>query len=432
MKRTLIGLAVFGILLVSVAARLSSPVFGQAASAQAPHIGEGGLPQFEKDPAWPRVPAKWKMGFGSAVAIDEQDHVWILSRPRTLVNPRSTSPDVTSMAAPPVMEFDNAGNFIQGWGGESGPGYQWPSNEHGITVDSKGFVWVVGNADGKSNNPANLPNDNQILKFTKAGKFVMAIGKSGQTGSNATEVLKGASGLRFYAKTNELFVSDGYGNNRIMVYDADTGKFKRMWGAYGNKPLDEAARPPRSKLSPIPWVGVSEVLQQFASPVHDVIISDDGLVYVSDRGNKRIQVFTPEGKFIAEQFVGLDSKYGLQARSAAFSPDQRFLYVGGTPVIYILNRKTLEVLGSFSTGEGSQDHPPGHQIAADHRGNVYAVQAELTGADGKSGGAGAYKFVFKGYSPVTKCCQGAAVRSMSWRRQTNDGRKAGQARSSRQ
>jgi len=279
------------------------------------------------------------------------------------------------MPAPPVMEFDNAGNFIQGWGAESGPGYQWPSNEHGITVDSKGFVWVVGNADGKSNNPANLPNDNQILKFTKAGKFVMAIGKSGQTGSNATEVLKGASGLRFYGKTNELFVSDGYGNNRIMVYDADTGKFKRMWGAYGNKPLDEAARPPRSKLSPIPWVAVSEVLQQFASPVHDVIISDDGLVYVSDRGNKRIQVFTPEGKFIAEQFVGLDSKYGLQARSAAFS----------------------------------QDHPPGHQIAADHRGSVYAVQAELTGADGKSGGAGAYKFLFKGYSPVTKCCQGGGV-----------------------
>jgi hypothetical protein len=127
------------------------------------------------------------MGFGSAVAIDEQDHVWIISRPRTHVNPRSTAPDQASMAAPPVMESDNAGNFIQGWGGESGPGYQWPSNEHGITVDSKGFVWIVGNADGKSNNPANLPNDNQILKFTKAGKFVMAIG-NGQTGSNATEV----------------------------------------------------------------------------------------------------------------------------------------------------------------------------------------------------------------------------------------------------
>jgi DNA-binding beta-propeller fold protein YncE len=345
------------------------------------------------------------MGFGSDVAIDDKDHVWILSRPRSLAHPRSTPPDLISTPAPPVMEFDNDGNFIQSWGGESGPGYQWPSYEHGITVDYKGFVWIVGNADGKMNNPADLPNDNQILKFTRDGKFVMAIGRSGQTGSNATEVLRGATSLHVYAKTNELFVGDGYGNSRVTVYDADTGKFKRMWGAYGNKPLDRDARPSapqlrESELCPR-LCGVWDALRQFAVP-HDVNISNDGLVYIADRGNKRIQVFTPEGKFIAEQFVGLDSKYPLQARGTAFSPDQRFLYVGGTPVIYILNRKTLEVLGSFTTGSAQAD-PPGHLIAADHKGNVYAVQAELAGADGKSGGAGAYKFVFKGYSPATEC-----------------------------
>ena len=309
------------------------------------------------------------------------------------------------------MEFDNDGNFIQGWGGDSGPGYQWPSNEHGITVDYKGFVWIVGNADGKMNNPADLPNDNQILKFTKDGKFVLAIGKSGQTGSNATEVLKGATGLRVYPKTNELFVTDGYGNSRVMVYDADTGKFKRMWGAYGNKPLDMDARPPRSnprenELCPA-LCGVWQALQQFAVP-HDVNISNDGLVYISDRGNKRVQVFTPEGKFIAEQYVGLNSQYPLQARSTAFSPDERFLYVAGAPVIYILNRRTLEVLVSFVSCAAQADSP-GHQIAADHKGNIYAVQAELTGADGRGGVAGAYKFVFKGYSPATRCCQGVAV-----------------------
>ena len=407
MKRSVpIGFVLAAMLFVWMLARVSVPVFGQAPSQQAPHIGEGGLPQFEKVPAWPKVPAKWKMGFGSAVAIDADDHVWVLSRPRTLPNA------LQAMAAPPVMEFDNEGNFIQGWGGQSGPGYQWPSNEHAITVDYKGFVWIMGNADGARNNPANLPNDNQILKFTKTGKFVMAIGKSDQTGSNATEVLRGGTGLRVYPKTNELFVSDGYGNSRVMVYDADTGKFKRMWGAYGEKPLDMAARPPRSALSEIPWVGVAEVLQQFGSPVHDVDVSNDGLVYVSDRGNKRVQVFTLDGKFVAEQFVGLDSKYPLQARSTAFSPDQRFLYVGGTPVVYILNRRTLEVLGSFVTGS-AQDHPPGHQIAADRKGNIYVVQAELAGADGSSGGTGAYKFALKGYSPVTQCCQGAGVRAIN-------------------
>src|SRR3984957_7233042 len=388
MKHLAFGLVSVGIISVFVIPHLSSPVAGQAASTSAPHIGEGGVPQFEKDPAWPKIPAKYKMGFGSAVTGDGDGNVWVLSRPHTLANPRPPAADTKSVPAPPVMEFDQAGNFIQGWGGESGQGYQWPSNEHGLTVDARGFVWVMGNADGKSNNPANLPNDNQVLKFTKAGKFVMAIGKSGQTGSNKTEVLKGATGLYYYAKTSELFVSDGYGNNRIMVYDGDTGKFKRMWGAYGNKPLDMEDRPARSKPVPNPWVAVSEVLQQFASPVHDVKVSDDGLVYVADRGNKRVQVFTPEGRFIAEQFVGVDSKYGLQARGLAFSPDQRFLYVGGTPVVYILNRRTLEILGAFKTGEGDQSHPPGHQIGTDNKGNVYVVQAELTGADGHDGQVG--------------------------------------------
>jgi DNA-binding beta-propeller fold protein YncE len=192
-------------------------------------------------------------------------------------------------------------------------------------------------------------------------------------------------------------------------YNADTGKFKRMWGAYGNKPLDPEDRPQPSAPRAIPWVVVSEVLQQFASPVHDVKISNDGLVYVADRGNKRVQVFTPEGKFIAEQLVGLDSKYGLQARGITFSPDQRFMYVGGTPVVYILNRRTLEVLGSFNVGAGDQAHPPGHQLGSDNKGNVYVVQAEVTGADGRSGGTGAYKWVFKGYSPATKCCSGPGV-----------------------
>jgi DNA-binding beta-propeller fold protein YncE len=394
------------ILLVLVGLHRFAFTFVHAQSTQeAPHIGEGGLPRFEKDITWPRVPAQWKMGFGTAVAIDADDNVWVLSRPHTLVHSRSTAPDLTSTAAPPVMEFDNEGNFIQGWGGQSGPGYQWPSNEHSIMVDYKGFVWILGNADGKKDNPANLPNDNQILKFTKDGKFVLAIGKSGQTGSNATEVLKGATGLRVYPKTNELFVSDGYGNSRIMVYDADTGKFKRMWGAYGKKPLDLDARPPQSPISEnemCPTLcAVWPALQQFTVP-HDVAISADGLVYVSDRGNKRIQVFTTDGKFIAEQFVGLENKNYLQARSTAFSPDQRFLYVSGSPVVYVLNRRTLEILGSFDVGS-AQAHPPGHQIAADHKGNLFLVQTELVGADGKSGGTGAYKFLLKGYSPTTSC-----------------------------
>jgi hypothetical protein len=299
------------------------------------------------------------------------------------------------MAAPPVLEFDAAGNFIQGWGGPStssgqapSQAYEWPQNEHGLHVDHRGFVWVVGNA---------MPQDGQILKFTKAGRIVTQIGKSGQTGGNTTTYLNGASGLRVHPQTNELLVSDGYGNSRVLVYDAHTGALKRMWGAYGRKPVD----PPVIKLgaptSPTSLVpsGFAEQLQHFKT-VHDVDVSHDGLVYVSDRGNKRVQVFTLEGKYIAQQFVGLDSPEYQQARSTAFShdPEQRFLYVAGSPVIYILDRKTLQVLGEFVIGT-AQANPPGHQIAADQRGNIYAVQAAQTGADGRGGGAGVQKFALK-------------------------------------
>lgn len=167
-------------------------VSGQAASTDAPHIGEGGFPQFAEERGWLKLPAKWRLGNTSAVSVDAQGHVWVLHRPRTLPE------NLRAMAAPPVLEFDGGGNFIQGWGG-AGTGYEWPENEHGLHVDPKGFVWIVGNA---------MPQDGQILKFTKAGKLVMQIGRSGQTGGNTTQYLLGAAGLRFHPKTNELFVSD--------------------------------------------------------------------------------------------------------------------------------------------------------------------------------------------------------------------------------
>ena len=363
-------------------------VSGQAAPADAPHIGDGGVPQFAEERGWLKLPAKWRLGNTSAVSVDAEGHVWVLHRPRTL--PES----LRAIAAPPVLEFDQSGNFLQGWGGASAAqgAYEWPENEHGLHVDPKGFVWIVGNA---------MPQDGQILKFTKAGKFVMQIGKRGQTGGNASPYLLGASGLRVHPRTNELFVSDGYGNSRVMVYDAGTGAFKRMWGAYGRKPVDPPAitiGEPTSPTSQIPS-GIAERLQHFKT-VHDVALSNDDFVYVSDRGNKRIQVFTLDGKYVAQQFVGLDSPEYQQARSTAFSPDpqQRFLYVAGSPVIYILNRRTLEMLGEFVIG-AAQANPPGHQIAADQRGNLYAPQAAQMGSDGKGGGSTVQKFAFTGVSP---------------------------------
>ena len=223
------GLAFAGLVCLLMMARSSPPVLGQAA-AQAPHYGEGGLPQFEEGSRLSEDSVKVEDGIRVRRGGRRAGAHLVLSRPHTLAHPRTTPPDLVSTPAPPVMEFDASGDFIQGWGGQSGPGYQWPSNEHGLHIDYKGFVWVLGNADGRSNNPANLMNDNQILKFTRDGKFVMAIGTSNQTGSNATPVLRGATRLFVYPKTNELFVSDGYGNSRIMVYDADTGSVQAHVG----------------------------------------------------------------------------------------------------------------------------------------------------------------------------------------------------------
>jgi hypothetical protein len=389
-------------------------VAAESPADKAPHIGEGGLPLFERDTSWLKPPAAWTRGAAvSSVDIDERGHLWLVTRPRVLGKP-GTVPKAE--LPPPVIEFDDQGNFVRGWGGENGPGYLWPSIEHGLIVGPTGFVWIVGSAfgnpsiDDPNRDPAHATNDTQILKFTTAGKFVMAIGKPGLLGSNKTEVVNGPSNTFYYAATHELFVSDGYGNNRVMVYDADTGKLKRMWGAYGKKPLDKtewsAKALPALMESGKLWAPVTNALQQFQEP-HDVKVSKDGLVYVADRGNRRIQVFTLDGKFITEQFIGLGSKYEFQARNLAFSPDQRFLYAGGTGIVYILNRLTLEVLGTFDIGGlGARGRTPGHILSVDSNGNIYLTQPDNAGLDGNSVVVGLYRYLFKGYSPTTSCCKG--------------------------
>ena len=295
------------------------------AAAQARPSAASAVPKFQVDPAWPKIPNNWQFGQVASVSIDAQDHVWVLQRPGTL------SPEEKPRAAPPLLEFDAAGNFIQAWGGP-GQGYEWPSSEHGVYVDPKGFVWIGGNG----------ANDHQILKFTKAGKFVMQIGRAGQSKGNAdTRNLNQPADTFVYAKTNELFVADGYGNRRVIVFDADTGMFKRMWGAFGNVPTDAAPNPALPDAD-------DKGAPQFVQPVHAARVSNDGLVYVSDRGGKRVQVFTLAGKYVAQVFIGRECKApdcgnGTTAASTAFStdPEQQFLYVGNRSQakVMVLNRQ---------------------------------------------------------------------------------------------
>jgi len=208
------------------------------------------VPKFQYDPTFPQpLPEKWAIGAIGGMAVDSHDHIWVLHRPGPLQkNERFAGAAMTPpradccIPAPPVLEFDENGNFVQGWGGP-GEGYDWPEIEHGIYVDPKGFVWLGGN--GKT--------DNHLVKFTKSGKFVMQIGRKGQSkGNKDTQNVNQAADTFVYAKTNELFVADGYGNSRIIVFDADTGAFKRMWGAFGKEPDTLPARPKVAEASRIP------------------------------------------------------------------------------------------------------------------------------------------------------------------------------------
>ena len=175
-----------------------------------------------------------RIGAPSSIAIDAEDNVWVLHRPLTL------PPEDDAMAAPPVVVFDTDGNFIKAWGGP-GDGYEWPQREHGLHIDHEGFVWLGGNNCPTNGVPRVEPvNDDQLLKFTQDGTFVMQIGRRDGSSGNADMMnLHRPADQQVHAPTNEVFVADGYGNRRIAVFDAGTGRFKRRWGAFGDTPVDD-------------------------------------------------------------------------------------------------------------------------------------------------------------------------------------------------
>jgi hypothetical protein len=355
---------------------------GLSALGQAP-AAKVSVPTFQPDTTWPpALPNNWVLGSITSVAVDGRDHTWILHRPRTVKAADG------KRAAPPVIEFDPAGKFVQAWGGPS-TAYEWPDNEHGIYVDDRGVVWIGGNAGtGAQFLQEPWRDDDMLLKFSRQGKFLLQIGRRDQSGGNKdTTNLKEPADLVLYRKANELIVADGYGNRRVIVLDADTGAFKRMWGAFGNTPLDGPQAPPRGAPAPPPPPRVNFTEPgppQFGRPVHAIKVSNDGLVYVADRGNGRIQVFTVEGKYLRQLFINPAGSPG----AIALSPDaaQQFLYVGdgANSRIVIVNRKSLEIVGEF-VKKGSLSP---HHIAVDSKGNIYT--AELN--------RGTQRLAFKGMS----------------------------------
>jgi hypothetical protein len=345
------------------------------------------VPTFTLDRSWPKpLPNNWMLGVVWGIAIDSRDHVWIVQDP-TGEWPKDEGTKAVMAAAkkspaPPVLEFDEAGNVVQAWGGP-GPGYSWMQKtdrtpaEHGIWVDHRDNVWVTGNG-------------HVALKFTRAGKFLLQIGELWKTnGNNDPRLLGDPTTLAVDPPSNEVYVADGYDNSRVIVFDAETGAYKRHWAAYGKRMengtperFDPAGPPPER------W-----------NPTHCVRISNDGFVYVCDRGHNRFHVFRKDGTFVKEVFVAKDTpathqfvrvpSEGYATRSgpgngtgsvssAAFSadPQQRFLFIGGStsyPRVFIYRRSDLQLLGTFENGRGN------HDMAVDSKGNLYTVDGYSRG-----------------------------------------------------
>jgi DNA-binding beta-propeller fold protein YncE len=355
MKRTLIVAAVAAL--------------GITAAIAAPQTKNGNGPRYVVDPFWPKdLPENWTLGQVAGIAVDNQDNVWIVHRPRTLVDDekgaQKTPPETRCCkAAPAVLQFAPDGKLLKSWGGP-GSGYDWPKQEHGIHVDKDGNVWLAGNDK----------DDHQILKFAPDGKFLQQIGKAGSTGgSNSTTQLGRPAHMVTDDAAGELYVADGYGNRRIIVFDTKSGAYKRHWGAYGAKELTD------DKLPAYKPVAITELSKSFNTPVHCVRLSRDGLVYVCDRVHDRIQVFKKDGTFVKEFQVEPQTLQNGSVWDLVLSEDraQRYIFVadGANMQVLTIDRQTGEKLGSF----GRPGHMAGnfkwvHNMAIDSKGTIYTAE----------------------------------------------------------
>lgn len=329
------------------------------------------MPHYEVVPSWPKaLPNQWIMGQVGGLAVDRHDRIWVLQRPRSntvdeLGAAQEPQRSECCLAAPPVLVFNSQGDLLDAWGGAA-EGYDWPQTEHGIWVDEQDNVWIGGNG----------ATDRQILKFDPYGRFLLQIGQPSPDplDSNRTDILGQVASITVDESANEVYIADGYGNKRIAVYDAASGEFKRLWGAYGNVPVDTPMGPYDPAQAPA---------RQFRNPVHCVRIANDGLVYVCDRVNNRLQVFTKAGRFVKEFFVRRDTLGNGSVWDVVFSADaqQRYLMVidGENNVVWTLDRDSGAIIDKqFRNGRNAGQFHWVHQAAVDSQGNLYTGEVDTS------------------------------------------------------
>ena len=322
-------------------------------------------PTFRVDPSWPKpLPNNWILGQVASVAVDARGHIWINQRPNSLtidekgafVTPKRSK---CCAPAPSIIEFDQEGNVVQAWGGP-GEGYEWPKQEHGILIDHKENVWLAGNA----------ATDGMVLKFTRDGKFVKQFGHEGPNKGSLDPTQFGqVADFAVDAAANEIYLADGYGNHRVIVLDMDTGALKRLWGAYGKPPTDNK----------VETIDVNA--PQFANPVHCVKIANDGLVYVCDRVNNRIQVFHKDGTFVKQFVYEPETRGSGSTWDINFWPDKDQTYLimvdGTNNEMKVLRRSDGAVMSTFGrSGRQAGEFHWVHAVAVDKTGAVYTTEVD--------------------------------------------------------
>lgn len=346
-------------------------------------------PAFLVDPLWPKpLPNHWITGNTIGVDVDDRDHIFTVHRnTENMFGGRTEIGLALGVAecctpAPPILEYDIEGNLINAWGGPvEGAPYQWPESNHGIEVAANGDVWIGGNGGP----------DSHVLVFTRDGEYIRTVGVPGEEfDSNSTTAFGRVAEIAIDEDAGEAYFADGYVNKRVAVVDVATGAFKRYWGAYGSTDIDDDADDTYTPGQPGPDV--------FRGPVHCAEPSNDGLIYVCDRGADRVQIFRPDGTFVSEHIYYPATLAQGSTWDIAFSPDedQEFIYLadGQNFKISIIDRASMEVLYTF--GDGGRQ--PGlfyapHSIATDSEGNIYTTETY----EGKR----VQKFLYQGMRPVT-------------------------------
>jgi hypothetical protein len=330
-------------------------------------------PAYQVDPSWPmQLPNNWILGQIGGLAVDSHNNIWVYHRPRSctpdeLGAAQNPPRSMCCVAAPPVLQFDPSGKLLQAWGGP-GQAKDWFSNEHGIRLDSAGNVWIGGNGD----------DDRHLMKFTNQGRLLLQIGHPSKAPANNqdTSILGRPAGIELDEAAHEVYIADGYLNKRIVVFDSETGQFKRGWGAYGI-PLAQI-----DNTFPVPAYKPADPHdKQFRNPTHCVHISHDGLVYVCDRQNDRVQIFQKSGQFVKEFFLRPETLGSGSDWDMAFSVDKAQSYLliadGTNNVIWTVRRSDGTVVGTTGhAGRNAGQFHWVHQIASDAQGNLYTGEVD--------------------------------------------------------